>query len=125
MRLVLAVIELSRLQTLQDALAEVGVERMTVCDALNDAEESGGNPPGNRGGSAGSPARPITRSAILEIAVNEDYLERTMETIRRVASISAAGTANQARATSASICVLPLEEVVRLSDSIRGPEGVS
>lgn len=103
MRLVLAVIEPTRLRAVQEALATVGVERMTVCDAFSDTA--------NRG----AKSQPkLLRQVVLEIAVNEDFLDRTVQTIERVA-----------RGGDGSVFVIPLEEVVRLSDAVRGAEAVS
>jgi len=103
MRLVLAVIEPTRLRAVQDALAAVGVERMTVCDAFDDRTERGAK------------SQPkLLRQVVLEIAVNEDFLDRTVQTIERIA-----------HRDDGSVFVIPLEEVVRLSDAVRGAEAVS
>src|SRR5688572_17431589 len=103
MRLVLAVIEPTRLRAVQDALTSVGVERMTVCDALDDRTPRG----------AKSPPK-LLRQVVLEIAVNEDFLDRTVQTIARVA-----------RGGDGGVFVIPLDDVVRLSDVVRGAEAVS
>lgn len=118
MRWIVAVIQPSKLKPVQDALARIGVERMTVCDALGYGQQRGqtsashGQPPGT------TPV--LRRKVVLEIAVNEDFLEKTVETIQRVARSGPEGAIGDGK-----IFVLPLEEVVRLSDTIRGPEGVS
>jgi nitrogen regulatory protein P-II 1 len=62
----------------------------------------------------------LRQKVVLEIAVNEDFLERTVETIQRVARSGPAGAIGDGK-----IFVLPLEEVIRLSDTVRGPEAVS
>ena len=41
MRLVLALIQPTKLKPVQEALAEIGVERMTVCDALGYGQQRG------------------------------------------------------------------------------------
>ena len=56
----------------------------------------------------------------MEIAVNEDFLERTVETITHVARTGAEGSIGDGK-----VFVLPVEEVVRLSDTVRGAEAVS
>jgi nitrogen regulatory protein PII len=112
MRLVLALIQPTKLKSVQEALAKIGVERMTVCDALGYGQQRGRA----NGKSAGTgPA--LLRKAALEIAVNEDFLDKTVETITHVAHTGAVG--------DGKIFVLPIDEVVRLSDTVRGPEGVS
>jgi len=115
MRLVLALIQPTKLKAVQEALAQVGVERMTVCDALGYGQQ--------RGGASGqSPAaKPQCRRKVaLEIAVNEDFLERTVETIAHVARTGRTGAVGDGK-----VFVLPIDDVVRLSDTVRGPEGIS
>jgi nitrogen regulatory protein PII len=115
MRLVIALIQPTKLKAVQDALAKVGVERMTVCDALGYGQQ--------RGQVAGRPTSGRTRllrKVALEIAVNEDFLARTIETVAQVARSGAAGSIGDGK-----IFVLPVEEVVRLSDGVTGPEAVS
>lgn len=111
MRLVLAFIQPTKLTAVQEALAKVGVERMTVCDALGYGQQQGHS----------TTLRPaLLRKVALEIAVNEDFLDRTVETVRRVARTGDAGAIGDGK-----VFVLPLEECVRLSDTLRGPEAIS
>jgi nitrogen regulatory protein PII len=88
---------------------------MTVCDALGYGQQRGS-------ASDDSPTeRPILlRKVALEIAVNEDFLERTIQTVAQVARTGKGGAIGDGK-----IFVLPIEEVVRLSDTVRGPEGIS
>lgn len=120
MRLVLALIQPTKLAAVQDALARIGVERMTVCDALGYGQQGGQR--AARAGAGAELGQPPTllRKVALEIAVNEDFLDRTVETIVRVARSGAEGTIGDGK-----VFVLPVVEVVRLSDTIRGPEAVS
>ena len=74
-----------------------------------------------RGKKTGTPPQPkLLRKVALEIACNEDFLERTVETIRQVARTGSAGAIGDGK-----IFVLPMEECVRLSDVVRGPEAIS
>ena len=115
MRLVLALIQPTKLKPVQDALAKIGVDRVTVCDALGYGQQRG------QTDQAVALERPaLHRKVALEIAVNEDFLEKTMATISRVAKSGAHGAIGDGK-----VFVLPMEEVVRLSDGRRGPEGVS
>jgi nitrogen regulatory protein PII len=115
MRLVLALIQPTKLKAVQEALANVGVERMTVCDALGYGQQRGLSLADS------STARPaLLRKVALEIAVNEDFLDKTIETITHVGRTGANGAIGDGK-----IFVLPVEEVVRLSDTIRGPEAIS
>jgi nitrogen regulatory protein P-II 1 len=115
MRLVLAIIQPTKLKAVQEALAKVGVERMTVCDALGYGQQRGHAAGGEEGK---QPA--LLRKVALEIAVNEDFLERTVATIARVARTGTDGAIGDGK-----VFVLPVEEVVRLSDTVRGEEAVS
>ena len=115
MRLVLALIQPIKLRAVQEALAKVGVERMTVCDALGYGQQRG-QTAGAREAASGS----LVRKVALEIAVNEDFLDRTVATISRVARTGTSGSIGDGK-----IFVLPIDDVVRLSDTVRGPEGIS
>src|SRR5207249_2272741 len=115
MRLVLALIQPTKLKAVQEALANVGVERMTVCDALGYAQQRG------LASTEPTATRPTFRRKVaLEIAVNEDFLDRTVETIAHVARTGPGGAVGDGK-----VFVLPIDDVVRLSDTVRGPEGIS
>jgi nitrogen regulatory protein P-II 1 len=116
MRLVLALIQPTKLRAVQEALAKIGVERMTVCDAQGHDRQRG-NAAAERSPESGPS---LLRKVALEIAVNDDFLDRTIETICRVARSGANG-----RIGDGKVFVLPIDEVVRLSDVVRGPEAVS
>jgi nitrogen regulatory protein PII len=115
--MIVALIQPTKLRAVQEALAKVGVERMTVCDALGYGQQQGQT-------SSSAPPRgaapKMLRKVALEIAVNEDFLDRTIETIAQVARTGSGGTIGDGK-----IFVMPLADVVRVSDKVRGPEGVS
>jgi nitrogen regulatory protein P-II 2 len=115
MRMVLALIQPTKLKAVQEALSKIGVERMTVCDALGYGQQHGltAKPEQASGGK-------LLRKVALEISVNEDFLDRTVETIQRVARTGPDGAIGDGK-----IFILPVEEVIRLSDTVRGPEAVS
>jgi nitrogen regulatory protein P-II 1 len=115
MRLVLALIQPTKLKPVQEALSKIGVDRMTVCDALGYGQQRG-----HADSPAVLPPPALLRKVALEIAVNEDFLEKTVATITRVARTGPAGAIGDGK-----VFVLPIEEVVRLSDTVRGPEGIS
>src|SRR5687767_15659709 len=100
MRMVLALIQPTKLKAVQEALAKIGVERMTVCDALGYGQQRGQRSANSAGGST------LLRKVALEISVNEDFLERTVETIRAVARTGSSGAIGDGK-----IFVLPVEEV--------------
>ena len=70
MRLVVAVLKPAQVEAVRQALAAVHVTRLTICDAQ-----------GYSGGSEGNTA--LVQESVMEIAVNEDFLERTVETIHK------------------------------------------
>jgi nitrogen regulatory protein PII len=116
MRLLVALIQPTKLKAVQEALAKIGVERMTVCDAQGYGQQRG-----QTASYRGAEYKVnLLRKVALEIAVNEDFVEKTIDTIEQVARTGPEGTVGDGK-----IFVLPIEEVVRLSDCVRGPEGVS
>ncbi len=119
MRMLVALIQPTKLRAVQEALAKIGVERMTVCDAQGYGQQRGHGSPASTSRKTSSRAT-LLRKVALEIAVNEDFLDRTVETISQVARSGPEGNIGDGK-----VFVLPVEEVVRLSDTVRGPEAVS
>jgi nitrogen regulatory protein PII len=115
MRFILALIQPTKLRPVQEALAKIGVQRMTVCDAQGYGRQLGEPVQRQR---ESQPT--LLRKIALEIAVNEDFLDRTVETITQVARTGPEGSIGDGK-----VFVLPVEEVVRLSDTVRGAEAVS
>lgn len=116
MRLLVAIIQPTKLKAVQEALAKMGVDRMTVCDA-----QGYGRQRGQQASYRGAEYKVnMLRKVALEIAVNEDFLEKTIDTIESVARTGPEGNVGDGK-----IFVLPMEEVVRLSDTVKGPEGIS
>ena len=80
MRLVVAIIQPTKLCAVHEALEDVEVERMTICDG----QEFGPKP--RRTIYRGHAHLPVLqRKVVLEIVVNDDFLERTVEAISSVA----------------------------------------
>ena len=115
MHLVLALIQPTKLKAVQEALESIGVERMSVCDALGYGQQLG-----SATGKSQADGPALLRKVALEIAVNEDFLDKTVQTIAHVARTGVSGAIGDGK-----IFILPIDEVVRLSDTIRGPEGIS
>ncbi len=101
MRLVMAVVKPAQVEAVRRALAAVQVTRLTICDAQG-YDEIGGR---------------LVQQACLEIAVNEDFVDRTVKTI--AAALASAGTAPEAQ-----ILVMPIDEAVQLYRTVRGPEAM-
>jgi nitrogen regulatory protein PII len=102
MRLVVAVLHPELVEGVRQALAAIQVTRMTIADAHGyDLADSDA----------------LAQEVLVEIAVNDDFLGRTTDTIAAV--IDAAGASAPGR-----VFVLPIEESVQIYRSVRGPEAV-
>jgi nitrogen regulatory protein P-II 1 len=115
MKLLLAIIQPTKLQAVQQSLASIGVERMSVCDAQGYARQRGQTAM-YRGVEYKSR---LLRKIALEIAVNDDFLERTIATIEQVARTGPEGEIGDGK-----VFVLPLEEVWQIGGSEQGPEAI-
>lgn len=111
MKLILAVIQPTRLGALTEALSRVGVTRYTVCDAQEFAKREDKTPI-YRGMETQSD---VLRKISLEIAVNDDFLDVTIKTILNVAR-----TGHRGNDGDGKIFVLPLDEVVHFDPETRG-----
>lgn len=115
MKLIIAIIQPQRLKAVQEALAKIGVERMTVCDAQGFGRQRGQTAT-YRGVEYKTQ---LLRKISLEIAVNDDFLERTLEVLVNVARTSPEGNIGDGK-----IFVLPMDSAQRISDRIQGPEAI-
>jgi nitrogen regulatory protein P-II 2 len=115
MRMILAIIQPTKLSAVREALAKVGVTRMTVCDAQGYARQRG-LAEVYRGHEYKTN---LLRKIALEIVVNEDFLERTVDTIAAVARTGAEGNIGDGK-----IFVLPAGEAIQICPEVRGPEAV-
>lgn len=111
MRLVIAVIQPTKLRAVQEALAMVGVERITLLDAQGYGRQRGRTEL-YRGVEY---SVNLLRKVVLEIAVNEDFLERTLCTLQEVARTGSDGNFGDGK-----IFVLPLVEAIQIDGGERG-----
>jgi nitrogen regulatory protein PII len=115
MKLVFAIIQPPKLNAVREALTRIGVTRMTVCDA-----QGYGRQLGRTEMYRGHEYRTnLLRKVELEIVVNDDFLERTIETILAVARTGPEGSIGDGK-----VFVLPVDAAIRMSDEIRGQEAV-
>jgi nitrogen regulatory protein PII len=115
-KLVIAIIQPTKLKPVQEALAKVGVERMTVCDVQGFGRQRGQTEI-YRGVEYKTR---LLRKIALEIAVNDDFLDRTLETIENVAR-----TGPQGNIGDGKVFVLPMDDACQIGGSARGPEGIN
>ena len=113
--MIVAVIQPTKLLAVRDALAKMGVTRMTVCDAQGYARQRGRTEM-YRGHEYKTH---LLRKVELEILVNDDFVDRTLDCIASVARTGPEGSIGDGK-----IWVLPAEQVVRISDVLEGPEAV-
>lgn len=115
MKMLLAVIQPNKLQAVQDALHAMGVTRMTVFDA-----EGYGRQRGHTSMYHGVEYRiDLLRKVMLEICVNDDFLERTIDVISTMARSGTEGTIGDGK-----IFVLPVDEAITIDRGVRGPGAV-
>ena len=113
--MIIAVIQPTKLRALKQALTKIGVPRITICDSQEFAKHIGREPVYREL----EYRTDILRKITLEIIVNDDYLERTIETIEKVARTGAHGTDGDGK-----IFVLPVAEAIQFSPEARGPGAV-
>ena len=97
------------------ALGNDSVERITLCDAHGYGRQRGQTEM-YRGVEYQAT---LLRKVMLEIAVNDDFLERTIETIRSVAK-----TGNDGNFGDGKIFVMPLAETIQIGGLQRGPAAI-
>ena len=115
MKLVIAIIRPSKLNAVRDALNKMDVTRMSVCDAQGFARQRG-RTERYRGQEYKTN---LLRKVAIEIAVNDDFLERTIQVISDAALTRPEGSIGDGK-----IFVLPMDDAVRIGATTRGPEAV-
>ena len=114
-KLIVAVIQPTKLNAVREALRTVEVARMSVADAQGYGRQRGRTElfRGNEYRSN------LLRKVALEVLVNDDFVERTVRTITTAARTGPEGSIGDGK-----IFVLPCERVVRINDGLDGPEAV-
>lgn len=115
MKLVIAIIQPTKLNAVREALQKIEVARMTICDAQGFGRQRGRTEM-FRGYEY---TTKLLRKIALEVVVNDDFLERTIEAISQAARTGPDGTIGDGK-----IFVLPAEEAVQINDAGRGPGAV-
>src|SRR6476659_6709652 len=115
MKMIVAIIRPEKLEAVQKALTERDVYLMTVSDVRGCGRQRGYTEV-YRG--AEFQVR-LLRKLKLEIAVNEAFVEATVEAI-----VHAARTGDTGAIGDGKIFVLPLDDCVRIRTGERGPEAI-
>jgi nitrogen regulatory protein P-II 2 len=115
MKLVVAIIQPTKLEAVRQALNKIEVTRMTVCDAQGYGRQRGRTEM-YRGHEYKTH---LLRKIALEILVNDDFLDRTVDTLMAVARTGPEGEIGDGK-----IFVMPALETISIAGPTRGPEAV-
>ncbi len=115
MKLIVAIIQPSRLEAVKDALTEVEVFRLTVMDVQGFGRQKG-HTEVYRGHEF---SVNLLRKVQLQIAVNEEFVEPTIEAIIKGGRSGPTGEIGDGK-----IFVLPLEDCIRIRTGERGSEAI-
>jgi nitrogen regulatory protein P-II 1 len=115
MKLISAIIQPSRLEAVKAALSEVEVFRLTIMDVQGFGRQKG-HAEVFRGHEV---AVNLLRKVQLQIAVNEEFVEPTINAI-----IKGGRTGKTGEIGDGKIFVLPLEDCIRIRTGERGKEAI-
>lgn len=115
MKLIVAIVQPPKLKAVTEGLVKIGVSRFSVCDAQGYARQKG-QLPTYRGREYQTQ---FLRKAVLEIVVNDDFVERTIGLINSVARTGPDGSIGDGK-----IWTLPVDDVIQIGDDQRGPQAV-
>lgn len=115
MKLIIAIIQPSKLEEVKAALTDVEVFRLTVMDCQGFGRQRGQTEM-YRGREF---AVNLLRKVQLQIAVNDDFVDRTVEAI-----LTAGRSGEQGEIGDGKIFVLPLEDCIRIRTGERGSEAI-
>lgn len=112
MKLIVAIIKPFKLEDVKAGLADLGIEGMTVTEVKGFGRQKG-HTEIYRGSEYTVDFLPKVK---LEVAVDDDQVEKSIEAITKAAHTGKIG--------DGKIFVLPIDEVVRIRTSERGPEAL-
>ena len=115
MKLIIAIIQPSRLEAVKAALTEVEVFRLTVMDVQGFGRQKG-HTEVYRGHEI---AVNLLRKVELQIAVNDNFVEPTVNAIIKGGRTGSAGEIGDGK-----IFVLPLDDCIRIRTGERGGEAI-
>lgn len=111
MKLMIAIIQPSKLNAVREALEKIEITRMTICDA-----QGFGRQFGRKGPQPDRSSPPVLlRKIALEVVVNDDFLDRAIETITSVARTGPEGAIGDGK-----IFIVPAAEAIQVNDGRRG-----
>lgn len=114
MKLILAIIKPTRLEAVQQALAEIEVFRLTIVDC-----QGFGRQKGQREMNRAEQPIALTRKVQIQVAVNDSFVEPTVQAIA-----SAAKSTQEGEIGDGKIFVLPIEDCLRIRTGERGEDAI-
>jgi nitrogen regulatory protein P-II 1 len=115
MKYIIAIVQPSRLEAVKEELSKVEVFRLTVSDVQGLGRQKG-HTEIYRGHEY---QVNLIRKVKLEIAVNEEFVEPTIEAI-----IRGGRTGQEGKIGDGKIFILPLDDVIRIRTGERGGEAI-
>lgn len=116
MKLIIATIQPTKVDAVRQALQRVEVFRMTVCDAQAYKHRT----PDEDVYRGQGFTRQLMRRVELHIVVNDDFLDLALQAIAEVARTGAQGTLGDGK-----VFVLPVVDVIDISNGSRGPGAIN
>jgi nitrogen regulatory protein P-II 2 len=114
-KLIIAIIQPTKLSAVREALEKIEVTRLTITDAQGFGRQRGRTEM-YRGHEY---TTKLLRKSVLEIVVNDDFLERTVKTI-----ISVARTGPEGNIGDGKIFIVPVDQAMQIESGARGPGAV-
>jgi nitrogen regulatory protein P-II 2 len=115
MKLIIAIIQPSKLEAVKESLSHVEVFRLTVTEVQGFGRQKGYTEV-YRGTET---TVNLLRKIELQIAVNDDFVEPTVDAI-----IKAGRTGTEGKIGDGKIFILPLDECIRIRTGERGSEAI-
>ncbi len=115
MKLVIAIIQPHNLESVKNALTDVEVFRLTIMDCQGFGRQQGKSELYG----ADDFSVNLRRKVQLQIAVNEEFVERTIQAI-----IKGGRTGDNGAIGDGKIFVLPMDDCVRIRTGERGPDAI-
>ena len=115
MKLILAIIQPSKLEAVKEALNKVEVFRLTIVDVQGFGRQKG-HAESYRGHEL---TVNLLRKVQLQIAVNDQFVEPTINAIIKGGRSGKSGEIGDGK-----IFILPLEDCIRIRTGERGPEAI-
>ena len=115
MKLIIAIIQPNKLESVKEALSQVEVFRLTVLDVQGFGRQRG-HAETYRGHEI---AVNLLRKVQLQIAVNDEFVEPTIAAI-----VEGGRTGERGEIGDGKSCVLPMDECIRIRTGERGSEAI-